>query len=73
MKKNPIQHIILEIINFYQKFVSPSLGQHCRFYPTCSQYGVLAIKKHGVIRGTFLAFWRLLKCNPWNRGGIDLP
>lgn len=65
--------IILKIIKFYQKFISPNFGQNCRFYPSCSEYSYLAIKKYGLAKGPFLIFKRLLKCHPWHRGGIDLP
>ncbi len=70
----------LVLIEFYQKFFSPDhsfwakrvfpLG-YCRFYPTCSEYGKLAIKKYGLIIGTVKIIWRILRCNPWSKGGID--
>lgn len=65
--------IILKIIRFYQRFISPNFGRNCRFYPSCSEYSYLAIKKSGLAKGLFLTFQRLLKCHPWHRGGIDLP
>ncbi|MDI6882920.1 MAG: membrane protein insertion efficiency factor YidD [Patescibacteria group bacterium] len=65
--------LLLKIIKFYQKFISPFLGRNCRFEPSCSEYTVLAIKKHGVLKGGTLSFWRILRCNPWNKGGIDIP
>ncbi|MDD6799428.1 MAG: membrane protein insertion efficiency factor YidD [Firmicutes bacterium] len=59
-------------IRFYQKFLSPLKSRPtCRFYPTCSQYALDAINEWGVIRGLALAFWRVLRCNPFNPGGID--
>jgi len=59
-------------IRFYQKFISPLKGRgSCRFYPTCSEYAIQAIKEWGVIRGTGLALWRILRCNPFCAGGID--
>jgi putative membrane protein insertion efficiency factor len=63
----------LKIIKFYQKFISPILGKNCRFYPSCSEYSYQAIKKYGVPSGLTRGFWRVLRCNPWNKGGIDLP
>ncbi len=65
--------IFLKIIRFYQKFISPILGKNCRFYPSCSEYSYQAVKKYGVSRGLIRGFWRVLRCNPWNQGGIDLP
>ncbi|OIP76085.1 membrane protein insertion efficiency factor YidD [bacterium (Candidatus Gribaldobacteria) CG_4_9_14_3_um_filter_36_15] len=64
--------LILKTIKLYQKFISPFLGRNCRFYPSCSEYSYQIIKKHGVLKGGMLSFWRVLKCNPWNRGGVDL-
>ncbi|WP_299027299.1 membrane protein insertion efficiency factor YidD [uncultured Thermanaerothrix sp.] len=64
--------LLLALIRLYQKLVSPALPPNtCRFYPTCSHYGYQAIYKHGVIRGTVLAIWRVLRCNPFNPGGYD--
>lgn len=65
--------LILKIIKFYQKFISPFLGKRCRFYPSCSEYSYLTIKKYGIVRGLLLSFKRLLKCYPWHPGGIDIP
>ena len=61
----------LRLISFYQHFISPSRPPACRFQPTCSHYGYEAIERHGVIRGVSLIAWRLLRCNPFNRGGYD--
>lgn len=58
-------------IRLYQKYISPLSGPRCRFYPTCSRYAVEAIELHGAVKGTGLAVWRILRCNPWNLGGID--
>jgi len=65
--------LILKTIKIYQKFISPILGENCRFYPSCSEYSCQTIKKYGMIKGLMLGFWRVLRCNPWNKGGIDLP
>jgi len=65
--------IIIFLIRVYQKIVSPFLKNHCRFHPCCSEYSLLAIQKHGFLKGGFLSFWRILKCNPFCKGGFDLP
>ncbi|MGH2534305.1 MAG: membrane protein insertion efficiency factor YidD [Thermomicrobiales bacterium] len=61
----------LLLIRGYQRFVSPMLPPSCRFYPSCSEYGYEAIAKYGIIRGGLMTAWRLLRCNPFNRGGYD--
>ncbi len=63
--------ILIALIRGYQWFVSPLLGNHCRFYPSCSQYAREAIERHGVRRGLWLAVRRLLRCHPWQPGGVD--
>jgi hypothetical protein len=60
------------MIRFYQKFISPVMGAHCRFYPTCSHYAVEALEKYGVWKGTYLAVRRILRCHPFSkRSGYD--
>ena len=59
------------LIKLYRKFVSPLKAPCCRFYPTCSTYALEALEEWGAIRGTFLTLWRILRCNPFCRGGID--
>jgi len=64
--------ILLGLIRGYQKVVSPMIPPDtCRFYPSCSHYGYQAIYKHGSVKGTGLAIWRILRCNPFNPGGYD--
>jgi putative membrane protein insertion efficiency factor len=58
-------------VRLYQRVVSPALGRRCRYYPSCSQYAIEAVRRHGVLRGLVLALWRVLRCNPWSRGGFD--
>jgi putative membrane protein insertion efficiency factor len=58
-------------IRVYQRLASPLLGPRCRFHPSCSQYAADAILRHGVFRGTYLGIRRLLRCHPWNAGGVD--
>lgn len=63
--------LLLLPIRFYRRFLSPLLPPSCRFTPTCSQYAMEAIKKHGPIKGLALAIWRILRCNPWGGSGYD--
>ena len=58
-------------IKFYQRFISPMTPSACRFTPTCSEYAAQALKKHGPIKGLFLAIKRILRCNPWGGSGYD--
>lgn len=55
----------------YRRFVSPMLPPRCRYYPSCSAYALEALRVHGPLKGTLLAAWRLARCNPWSRGGVD--
>ncbi len=68
-----IKKIFLKIIRIYQDFISPNLGVTCRFYPSCSEYSFQTLEKHGLFKGLFFSVKRLLKCNPWHKGGVDLP
>jgi len=58
-------------IRLYQLLLSPLAGERCKYYPSCSEYAVQAIERFGILRGLVLAGWRLLRCNPWSRGGYD--
>jgi uncharacterized protein len=58
-------------VRAYQRAISPALPQRCKYYPSCSEYAVGAIKRYGLLRGAVLAAWRLLRCNPWSHGGVD--
>jgi len=62
---------LLQLIRLYQYCISPLLGPHCRFQPTCSCYAHTAIERYGVIAGTWMAVRRLLRCHPWHPGGVD--
>lgn len=66
-----MKRIAILLVRGYQKFVSPMLGQNCRFYPTCSQYAIQAYEKYGFFKGTYLAVKRVLKCHPYHPGGYD--
>ena len=63
--------LLLGLLRLYQLYVSPLRPPTCRFYPSCSQYAVVAVTRHGALRGTWLAVRRLLRCHPWNPGGVD--
>ena len=63
--------LVLLPIRLYQRLISPALGSRCRYYPSCSEYAAQAVGTFGILRGSVLAFWRLLRCNPWSRGGFD--
>ncbi|MBA3473600.1 MAG: membrane protein insertion efficiency factor YidD [Rubrobacter sp.] len=58
-------------IRMYRRFVSPMLPPSCRYWPSCSEYPLQAIQKHGVLKGGLLGAWRIMRCNPWSKGGID--
>ncbi len=64
---------VLALLRFWRAFLSPLYPPSCRFYPTCSEYAVLAVEKHGVLKGLLKTLWRVLRCNPWSKGGVDLP
>ncbi|MCL1602390.1 membrane protein insertion efficiency factor YidD [Succinatimonas hippei] len=68
---SPLGQSAILMIRTYQKLISPLLGQHCRFYPSCSQYTLEAIKEWGLIRGSYLGAKRICRCHPLNPGGID--
>jgi putative membrane protein insertion efficiency factor len=70
MKQIIIKIVVLPI-KLYQIFISPIFPKSCRFYPTCSQYAIEAIEKRGIFVGFLLAIWRILRCNPFSKGGID--
>jgi putative membrane protein insertion efficiency factor len=63
--------VLVAPIRLYQRAISPLMGRHCKYHPTCSAYAVEAIREFGAARGVVLAGWRLLRCNPWSHGGVD--
>lgn len=67
-----IKRILLGLIKFYKKYLSPLKGHAmCIYTPTCSTYAIQALEKHGVIKGSVLTIWRILRCNPFAKGGYD--
>lgn len=66
-----MKKILMLVIRFYRKCISPLKGPSCRFYPTCSQYALEAIDRYGALKGGFMAIRRILKCHPYNEGGYD--
>jgi putative membrane protein insertion efficiency factor len=71
MKKSLPALLALNLIRFYQRFISPLLGRNCRFSPTCSAYTFEAVERYGFFRGIFLGARRILRCGPWSPGGFD--
>lgn len=73
-----MKNILIKLIRFYQKILSPDHGPvflnpliGCRFYPSCSEYSILAINKYGPLKGLEKTLIRILKCGPWSKGGVD--
>ena len=65
------KRLVLAPIGWYRKYISPAIAPRCRYYPSCSTYAVEAIEVHGVFKGLALSAWRILRCNPYSRGGVD--
>jgi uncharacterized protein len=66
-----MKSLLLALVRAYRYFVSPLLGQHCRYTPSCSQYMMDALTAHGALKGGYLGVRRVLRCHPWHRGGYD--
>ena len=66
-----MKKLLLRFIRFYQTAISPNTKPKCKYFPTCSQYTYEAIEIHGAFKGTFMGLWRILRCNPWSKGGYD--
>ena len=71
MKHKPVQKIMIYGIKSYQKYISPYKGTKCPYYPSCSCYGLEAVEKYGALKGGAMAAWRILRCNPFSKGGYD--
>ena len=67
-----ISRLLIALLRFYKRFISPLLGPRCRFVPSCSEYAMEAISVHGALRGSWLAAKRLGRCHPFHPGGVDL-
>ena len=67
-----IRAVVVFPIRLYQRVLSPAFGSRCKYYPSCSEYAAQSITRFGILRGLILAGWRLLRCNPWSHGGVDL-
>ena len=66
-----MRKLLILLIQAYRYLISPILGPHCRYYPTCSSYALTAVERHGAIRGGTMAVKRLCRCHPWHEGGLD--
>ena len=66
-----LKRFFIWLIRLYQKYISPMRTLKCPYCPSCSAYGLQAVEKYGAVRGGALAFWRILRCNPFSRGGFD--
>lgn len=66
-----MKRVMIKGIRIYQKYLSPLKHTKCPYYPTCSQYGLEAIEKYGAFKGGLMAIWRILRCNPFSKGGYD--
>lgn len=66
-----MKRFLIFMIRVYQKYISPLKSTKCPYYPTCSNYGLQAIEKYGAFKGSLLALWRILRCNPFSHGGYD--
>ncbi len=68
---NVARRIVLAPILLWAKVISPALPPRCKYHPSCSNYGVEAVERYGILRGLVLTGWRVLRCNPWSNGGVD--
>ena len=66
-----MKYLLIGPVRLYQLTLSRMLPNTCKYHPSCSQYAIDALRRHGLVRGTILAGWRLLRCNPWSHGGVD--
>lgn len=71
MLRRVVQAALIGFVRFYKRFISPLLPDSCRYYPTCSSYAVEALEKHGPFKGLRLSLWRVVRCNPFSKGGYD--
>ena len=74
MKKsenNNLKELLILLMQFYRAYISPMKTTTCPYFPTCSEYGLEAVEKYGALKGGLLAFWRIIRCNPFSKGGYD--
>jgi putative membrane protein insertion efficiency factor len=66
-----VRQAAISVVRLYRLLLSPLCAGSCKYHPTCSQYAIDALRRYGLVRGSVLAGWRLLRCNPWSPGGVD--
>jgi len=66
-----MKNLLIKLVRFYQKYISANRPPSCKYYPTCSAYSIEALEKHGAFKGIFMTLWRILRCNPFSKGGYD--
>jgi putative membrane protein insertion efficiency factor len=66
-----VRYLGIGLVYVYRYTLSPLFPNSCKYHPTCSRYAIDALRRYGLLRGSVLAAWRLLRCNPWSRGGVD--
>ncbi|MCI8772576.1 MAG: membrane protein insertion efficiency factor YidD [Lachnospiraceae bacterium] len=66
-----MKNLFIYLIKFYKKYISPMKSTKCPYIPSCSDYGLEAVQKYGAVRGGMLALWRIIRCNPFSKGGYD--
>ena len=66
-----MKNLLIKFVRLYQKYISANTPPTCKYYPTCSSYSIEALEKHGVFKGIFMSSWRILRCNPFSKGGYD--
>ena len=66
-----MKYLAIGLVHVYRYAISPAFASSCKYHPSCSQYAIDALRQYGFLRGSVLAAWRLLRCNPWSRGGVD--
>lgn len=66
-----MKKLLIYLIEFYRKYISPMKSTKCPYFPSCSAYGLEAVQKYGAIKGGLLALWRIIRCNPFSKGGYD--
>lgn len=71
MTTDMMKRLLIVLIRFYRRSISPLKSTKCPYHPTCSEYGLEAVEKFGAFRGSFLALWRIVRCNPFSHGGYD--